>query len=78
MRIEIKQPYPERPLVWVHVPIEINAESAGVLDILTEKRITILGRWEPHIEKGTVVGMKTPALLEDEHVKPRKTRTTKK
>lgn len=78
MRIEIRKPYPERPLVWIHVPIDINAESVGVQDILDEKRITILGRWEPHSEKGVIVSMKTPALLEDQHEKPRKKRTSRK
>ncbi|QAY17160.1 hypothetical protein SEA_MADAMATO_42 [Streptomyces phage Madamato] len=74
MRIEIKRPDPDYPIVWVHVPLTTDIDHSGIGHILEEKRITLLGRWGTHMEKGNATTFRAPALLEDEHEKPRKRR----
>ncbi|WPJ30653.1 hypothetical protein [Streptomyces phage Psst1] len=74
MQIKIERPDPDYPIVWVHVPLTTNVDHSGIAHILEEKRITLLGRWGTHIEKGSATGFKAPALLEDEHKKPTKRR----
>jgi hypothetical protein len=66
MKIEIKRPNEKYPLVYVHIPVTHNEVDVDV--ILAQSRISLLGRWEPDGEGG----YKAPALLEDEHVKPKK------
>ena len=66
MKIEIKRPNPDYPLVYVHIPITHNEVDVDV--VLAQSRITVLGRWEQDGEGG----YKAPALLEDEHIKPKK------
>ena len=67
MKIEIKRPNPDYPLVYVHIPVTHNEVDVDV--ILAQNRITVLGNWEQDSDGG----YKAPALLEDEHVKPKKT-----
>lgn len=78
MQIRIERPDSEYPLVWVHVPIDSTLESEGIYRALEGCRITLLGRWRPHISKGKVESLKAPGLLEDEHVKPKKTARRRK
>jgi hypothetical protein len=66
MKIEIKRPNEDYPLVFVHIPITHNEVDLDIL--LAQSRITVLGKWESDGEGG----YKAPALLEDEHVKPKK------
>lgn len=66
MKIEIRRPNQNYPLVNVHIPVSYNEVDVDV--ILAQSRITLLGRWEQDGEGG----YKAPALLEDEHVKPKK------
>lgn len=66
MKIEIRRPNEKYPLVNVHIPVTHNEVDVDV--ILTQSRITLLGRWEQDGEGGYVA----PALLEDEHIKPKK------
>ncbi|AWN05903.1 hypothetical protein SEA_CRICKO_38 [Streptomyces phage CricKo] len=74
MQIKVIRPHPDYPLVHVHIPLTVDTEREDLADILAASRMTLLGRWEPNIAQGKVEGMKAPALLEDEHVKPKKTR----
>lgn len=66
MKIEIKRPNQDYPLVYVHIPVTHNEIDVDV--VLAQSRVTLLGRWEQDGEGG----YKAPALLEDEHVKPKK------
>ena len=66
MKIEIKRPDKNYPLVYVHIPVTHNDVDVEV--ILAQSRVTLLGRWEQDGEGG----YRAPALLEDEHVKPKK------
>lgn len=72
MKIEIRRPNQNYPLVNVHIPVTHNEVDLDVM--LAQSRITLLGRWEQDGEGGYVA----PALLEDEHVKPPKKRTSSK
>lgn len=78
MKIEIRRRSPEFPLVDVHVDVTTDLDRPDIAEILLKNRITLLGRWEPHVKDGHIRGVKAPALLEDEHVKPRKTTRTRK
>ncbi|QPX71441.1 hypothetical protein SscP1EGY_43 [Streptomyces phage SscP1EGY] len=66
MKIELKRPSSDYPLVYVHIPANHNAFDLAY--VLNQNRITVLGQWEADGEGG----YKAPALLEDEHVKPKK------
>lgn len=72
MRIKIVRPYLEHPLVWLHVSTDTDPECVGVLGVLEDRRITLLGPWEKNVVDGIAEGSKAPALLEDDHTKPRK------
>lgn len=74
MQIKIVRPNTDFPLVWVHVPLHTNTDSNDVSKTLEKKRVSLLGRWEIDVQQGKTEGFKAPALLEDEHVKPRKGR----
>lgn len=79
MKIEIRRLDTEYPLVDVHVDITTDVDRPDLAEVLSKNRITLLGRWKPHTNKdGHILGVKAPALLEDEHVKPRKTARSRK
>lgn len=65
MKIEIKRPNPVYPLVYVHIPVTHNAFDLAY--VLNQNQITVLGQWEANGDGG----YRAPALLEDEHVKPK-------
>lgn len=65
MKIEIKRPNEDYPLVFVHIPKATNEVDLDIL--LAHNRVTILGMWEADGD-----GYKAPGLLEDEHIKPKK------
>jgi hypothetical protein len=83
MRIEVMRPNEGFLLTYVHVyGVSKHKIDASVGDILIKKRITLLGPWEetsaaPSGSRGIWGSFRAPAFLEDEHVKPRKTRTLK-
>lgn len=82
MKIELKQPDPEFPLVWVYAYSDYRTKDAEGISqdlylVLKGRRITLLAQWELHEVKGTIVIIKAPALLEDEHVKLPKRRSKK-
>jgi hypothetical protein len=78
MKIEIKQPNPDFPLAWVHATTDYkkDPEKLGfdIAMVLAEQRVTLLGLWETVSIEGTIVVIKAPALLEDQHIKPAKKR----
>lgn len=73
MRIEICQPHPDYPFAWVNLVTEVSATDEQIEKVLTKNSITILAPWETHVFS-TVdkKGWRAPALLEDQHTKPRK------
>jgi hypothetical protein len=73
VKITIERPDPKYPLVWVYIPVHSSLESEGIYRAIESARITLLGRWEPHNSGGRIESFKAPGLLENEHVKPRKT-----
>ncbi|QEQ93905.1 hypothetical protein SEA_KARDASHIAN_40 [Streptomyces phage Kardashian] len=72
MQIKIARPHPDYPLAYVHVSPNTNLDRPDLVEILENNRLTILGRWEPHMVGTSMDSFKAPVLLEDEHVKPRK------
>lgn len=74
MRARIIQPHPDYPLVWVRAPIDSQnrwTEQTGHIfgAALAKRGITLLGEWEADDNE-----LKAPALIEDEHVKPKRPR----
>jgi hypothetical protein len=67
MKIEIERPHPEYPFAYVHVPVTVDTDRPDLGDILAKNRLSLLGRWEPHIKNGVIRSVKAPVLLEDEH-----------
>lgn len=74
MKIEIRKPHADYPYAHAHVGIQVDTEGSELSDILAKSRITPLGPWEAYKENGVVQGFTAPVLIEDEHVKPHKTR----
>jgi hypothetical protein len=70
MQIKITQPDEDYPLVYVHIPITHNEFDLDYM--LTQRRVSLLGKWEKD-EDG---GYKAPGLREDQHVKPKAPRKT--
>lgn len=74
MRVWIERPHPDYPFVWVRTVINSQnrwTEKTGpILELaLADRGITLLGEWATDS-----TDLKAPALLEDEHVKPKKRR----
>lgn len=78
MKIEIVKPHEDYPYAKAHVGIAVDTDSAELSDILAKSRITLLGPWDTYRDNGLVKGFVAPVLLEDEHVKPRKTTRARK
>ena len=76
MQIQIERPNKNFPFAHVKVPATANLDI--VSEILVERRITPLAPWTTYGKNGAVEGVTVPVLLEDEHVKPRKTNRRKK
>jgi hypothetical protein len=82
MRIELKRPHPDYPFGWVSVSVgykSVDPEKFGfdTAMVLIDRNITMLGPWETVSTEGSVITLKAPVLLEDEHIKPRKKATPK-
>lgn len=78
MQISVIQPDKDYPLAYVRVDLNTDVDREDLNEVLAERRLTLLGRWKPEVLNGTTVGLKVPVLVEDEHIKPRKKRITKK
>lgn len=85
MKIKLTKPHAEYPFAWVEVETDYKKDDPDKLGfdlavVLDKHRITLLGPWATVSSSGSVVSMKAPALLEDEHIKPpkKRTRTSKK
>lgn len=77
MQIKIVRPNTDFPLVWIHVPLYTNTDGEDMSKVLEKNRMSLLGRWEIDTQGGKTEGFKAPALLEDEHIKPRKSSSRK-
>lgn len=83
MMIEVMRPNPGYPMVWVRAYGISKRKLVDLSDILTNRRITLLGPWEEVTAaqfggtRGVWGSFRAPGLLEDEHVKPRKKSRTK-
>lgn len=77
MKARIERPHPDYPFVWVRAKIDSQnrwTQQTGHIfgAVLAKKGITILGEWEADGKD-----LRAPALIEDEHVKPKKRRPSK-
>lgn len=73
MRIKIEKPHPDYPFAYVHVDLGTDIDGKNFGDVLVNHGLTLLGRWTIYT-KDDRSEFRAPVLLEDEHVKPKKTK----